>query len=213
MKGFVEFWGNAVYRHTVSWRVPRSAPGQLGSSEGWGGGRWAFQLRTTGETLNVGSSPAGPGLPVLARLRAPHRLLGVGEGGSSSCVLSIPPHFYELTGFHVRTPLAASCVRVLPFKWPRNPASKRPHSDGPGAADHGTGAELGWLGRLGGGWGQQFSGWDLRWNTDRGCWIHDTQCDEGRGSTLYIKLCPKHRFWNQKDLGLNLNLATLTPHL
>lgn len=96
----------------------------------------------------MGSSPAGPGLPVLARLRAPHRLVG-GGGEQQLCSLN-PPHFYELTGFHVRTPLAASCVRVLPFKWPRNPASKRPHSDGPGAADHGTGTELGWLGRFGG---------------------------------------------------------------
>lgn len=77
-----------------------------------------------------------------------------------------------------------------------------------------TGQGRSWAGSAAsGGWGQQFSGWDLRWNTDRGCWIHDTQRDEGRGSTLYIKLCPKHRFWNQKDLGLNLNLATLTPHL
>ena len=86
MKGFVEFWGNAVYRHTVSWRVPRSAPGQLGSSE-----RGALPAADHRGDTQRGSSPAAPGLPVLARLRAPHRLVGA---GAAAAVFSQSPHIF-----------------------------------------------------------------------------------------------------------------------
>lgn len=93
MKGFVEFWGNAVYRHTVSWRVPRSAPGQLGSSEGWGGGAVGLPAADHRGDTQRGLQPRGAWLACAGAAAGSTSAVGGGGGGEQQLCSLNPPTF------------------------------------------------------------------------------------------------------------------------